>query len=155
MQNVKIRNCMGPCNLIGEHRGFGFDLLPQSSDGLWWYTENAPPKHAYSCTRLYNVHTQTTLLIFTIVSTSNPVPRNYKNWSVDGNVKLWKQNDTRAVCSWQTQYLTSCNFSTKCVHSDSFFVPHKIWKWTIIGVKTHFALRTTYDEFQSSTNIIS
>jgi len=32
------------CNLIGGYGGFGQDILLPSSDGLWRYTQTAPPK---------------------------------------------------------------------------------------------------------------
>ena len=38
MLNIKIQNCslpsLGPCTLIGGHRGFGLDLPAPPSDGL-------------------------------------------------------------------------------------------------------------------------
>ena len=50
MYNIKIRNCglsvMGPCNVNGQHRRFGLDLLLPSSDGQCKHTQNAPPKHS-------------------------------------------------------------------------------------------------------------
>ena len=53
MYNMKIRNCgllsYGPCNLNGQHRWFGLDLLLQSSDGLCRQTQNAPLKHSLPC----------------------------------------------------------------------------------------------------------
>ena len=36
-----------------------------------------------------------------------------------------------------------------------YFVSNKLRKWTIISTNTHFKIRTTYDEFQSSIKIMS
>ena len=70
-------------------------------------------------------------------------------------VTLGKMNFRIAVCFLQTQYLISHTFSTSCVHGVSYFVSHKLRKQTIISMNTHFTVRTTYDEIQSSTKITS
>jgi hypothetical protein len=53
------------------------------------------------------------------------------------------QNFRRAV------HFFKAAFSTNCVHHVSYFVPHKLRKW----LNTHFRVRTTYAEFQSSTKL--
>jgi len=46
--------------------------------------------HNHAHTRLYGVLTQTTLLILTTVSISDPVPKIIKNWNVNENNTLGK-----------------------------------------------------------------
>jgi hypothetical protein len=99
------------------------------------------------------------------VSTSNPVPTNIKNKSsMDGNVMLGKLNYRK--CSMFVKdtvlkyhilfpptvytFLIFC-FSNKLRKRDleHFLVTD------IIGINTHFRVRTTYKEFQSSNTMIS
>jgi hypothetical protein len=120
MHNIIIGNCgllsYGPCNLNGEHRRFGLDLLLPLSDGQ---CDN--PRmllhniHNHVFTSLYGVPTQTTLQIITTVSTPNPVPKIIMNWNVHGKVTLGKLNYSTAVYIFR-QYLMSHTFPTNCVH---------------------------------------
>ena len=54
--------------------------------------------HNHLCTRLYCILTQTTLWIFTTVSTSNPLPKIIQNWNIHGKVTMGKLNYRKAVC---------------------------------------------------------
>jgi hypothetical protein len=120
MYNIKIRNCglliYEPCNLNGQHRRFGLDLLLPLSDGKCdnpnMLLHNI---HNHVCTRINGVLTQTTLPILTTISTPNPVPKIIMNWNSDGKVALGKLNYSTAVYIF-TQYLLSHPFPTNCVH---------------------------------------
>ena len=144
---------MGPCNLIGQHRRFGLDLLLQSSDGLCRQTQNAPRKHSLPCVyqtircphsdQLINPHHCQHLKSHT---------KNYselKHW--------WKCHIAKAELYNSTIY-----FST--VFNITYFF-HQLWTLLyIISQKTeetnHFQykytlmIRTTCVEFQTSTTII-
>ena len=149
---IVVFSVMGPCN-------------PNSTDDLaWTYCCNhlmacvdrirmlLQNIHYHVCTRLYGVLTQTTLWILTTVNTSNPLPKIIKNWNIDGNVTLGNLNYTRAVYII-TQYLISHTFST-IVYTVIYYVSKKRRKQTVFNINTHFMIRTTYVEFQTSTTII-
>jgi hypothetical protein len=121
---IRIR---GPCNLTGGYRSFGQDMLRPSSDGLWKYSQKIPPKHSQLCTTLYCVLTQTALWILTSLSTSNHMPKNIENWSMNGNVTLGKLKYRKAECFVQTQCLTLHSFSNSCVCSVSYFASQTNW----------------------------
>jgi hypothetical protein len=143
---------MWPCNIIGQHRRFGLDLLLQSSDGLCRQTQNAPPKHSLPCTyqtircpdsdHLINPHHCEHLKSHTKI---------IQNWNIDGNVTLRKLNYTRALYIF-TQYLISHTFSS-CVHCFILRLK-KLRVQTVFDINIHFTIRATHDEFQSSTKII-
>jgi len=173
---------MGPCNLNGQHRRFGLDLLLPS----WWPVLTDPECsyqniHNDICTsRLYGVLTQTTLRILTTVSTSNPVPKIIKNWNSDGNVTMGKLNYRTAVCIvneysihtllkptvntviyciWThilglNSYILCLNTFIYSVWTLLYSVSQKLRKQTIFNTNTHFTIRTTYVEFQTSTTIV-
>jgi len=148
---IAVFSVTGLCNPNGQHRWFGL----QSSYGLCRQTQNTPPKHSLPCmysTRLYGVITQTTLWILTTVSTSNPVPKIIKNWNVDGNITLGKLNYSWAVYFLHTIYYQIL-ISTSCVHCFILRLK-KLRNETILNINTHFMIRTTYVEFQTSATII-
>jgi len=45
-QRIVVFSVMGLCNLNGQHRQYGLNLLLPSSDGLCTQNQNAPPKHS-------------------------------------------------------------------------------------------------------------
>jgi len=97
------------------------------------------------------------------MSTSHPVSRNIKNnWSANGNITLGKLNYRRALCCLQIQNLILQTFSSNCVHSVSYFASQTNWgneiwytSWleTLSVLIKSFTVRSTYDEFRSSTKI--
>ena len=135
---IAVFSVIGPCNLNGQHRRFGLDLLLQSSDGLCRQTQNAPPKHSLPCMyqtircpdsdHLVNPHH--------CQHTSNPIPKIIQKWNIDGNVTLQKLNYTRAVYIF-TEYLISHTVSTYCEHC---YILHlkKLRKQIIFNINTHF-----------------
>ena len=104
-------------------------------------------------TKLYGVLIQTTMQILTTVSTSNPIPKISKNWNVDGKVTLGKTE-----LQYSSMY---CHIVFNITHFS-----HPLWtllhiasqkklrKQTIFNINTHFTIRTTYIEFQTSTTVI-
>jgi hypothetical protein len=112
----------------GGYRSFGQDMLRPSSDGLWKYSQKFPPKHSQLCATLYSVLTQRELWILASWNTSDPMPKNIKNWSMNGNVTLGKLNYTKAVYMAQTQYLILCTFSNSWVCSVSYFASQMNWE---------------------------
>jgi len=104
------------------------------------------------CTRLNGVTTQTTLWILTTASTSNPVPKIIKNWNIDGNITLGKLNYSWAVYFLHTIYCQILFFHQ--LWTLLFITSQKLRKETILNINTHFMIRTTYDEFQTSATII-
>ena len=93
----------------------------------------------------------TTLWILTTVSASNPVPK-IKNSNVEGNITMGKLNYRTAVYIF-TQYLISHTFSTHCEHCYILCLK-KLRTQTVFNIHTHFTIRTTCVEFQTSTTII-
>jgi len=81
---------------------------------------------------------------------------------VDGNVNLEKLITGSAVFFLQTHYLISHVFPPN-VYILFHIFPLKLRKWDlkyllgidIIKIITWFMVRTTYDEFQTSTKVIS
>jgi hypothetical protein len=105
------------------------------------------------------------ITILTTVSISNSVPKNIKNnWRVNANISLGKLNYRGTECFLQTQDLVSHTFPNNCVHSVPYFASktnrgNKTWNtdWLqtdTVSINTHFRIRNTYDEFQSSTKLI-
>ena len=158
MHYIKIRNCglliYEPCNINGQYRRFGLDLLFPLSGGQCdnprMLLQNI---HNHVCTRLYGVPTQTTLQILTTVRTPNPVPKIIMNWNVHGKVTLGKMNYSTAVYIF-TQYLISHTFPTNCVHCFVLCLK-KLRKQTILNINTYFTIRTTCFKFQTSTSVIT
>jgi hypothetical protein len=157
MYNVKIRNC----SLLL------WDCAVQlvSTDDLAW---TCSFHHLMACvdrprilfqnihdhvrTRPYGVRTQTTLRILTTVTTSNPVPKIIKNSNVDGNSTSGKLNYIIAVHCF-AQYSISHTFSHQLC-TLFYNMPQKTEETNHFQYKYTFYIRTTYDEFQSSTTII-
>ena len=109
--------------------------------------------HKHVCTtRPYGVLTQTTLRILTTVGTSNPIPKIIKNSNVNGNVTLGKLNYIMAVHLF-AYYLISHTFSINCAHRFIICLT-KIEETNHFQYKYIFYIRTTYDEFQTSTTIV-
>jgi len=112
-----------------------------ASDGLWRQTQNAPPKHSHSCTRLYGVLThQTALWILTNVSTSNPVPKHTQNWHIDGNVTLGKliYIETSSTFFLEILFNITHFFHQLC----KLCVPQKLRKWTVTNTNANIGVRT-------------
>jgi hypothetical protein len=133
------------------------------------------PHHPVACDNwpsmlLQNIHnhvpdykvsqTQTALWILNTEHLKSCI-KTIKNWSKEGNVRLGKLNYRRAVCFLQTEYIILHTFSISYLHSVSYFASQrkqylKYFLLTdIISINTHFRVRTTYDEFQNSTKMIS
>jgi len=109
--------------------------------------------HSHVCTtRLHGVLTQTTLRILTTVSTSNPVPKIIENWKVDGKVTMGKLIYRTAVYIVTVFNIT--HFSHPLWTLLHITSKKKLRKQTIFNINTHFTIRTTYVEFQTSTTVI-
>jgi len=105
MYNIKIRNC-GLLSYVTVQskwsaqtmwRGLTAFIMMACVDRPRMLPQNI---HNHVCTRLHGVLTQTTLQILTTVSTSNPVPKIFKNWNVDG--KLGSAYDNLLMCTFQS-----------------------------------------------------
>ena len=118
MYNIKIRNCVLLRYGTVQYKWSAQTMWPGPAafimmacvDRHRMFLKNI---HNHVCTRLHGVLTQTTLQILTTVSTSNTMQKIIKNWNIDGNVTLGKQNYSWAVYNF-TQYLTSHTFPTDC-----------------------------------------
>ena len=150
---IAVFSVMGPCDLNGQQRRFGLNLLLQSFDGLCRQIQNAPPKHSLPCMyqtiqcpdsdHLINPHHCEHLKSYT---------KNYselKHW--------WKCHVAKTELYKSTIYLYT-------VYNITHFF-HKLWKLLYITsekteetnhfqYKYTFMIRTTYVEFQTSTEII-
>ena len=46
---IVVFSVIGLCNVNGQHRWFGLDLLLPSTDGLCRQNQNVPPKYSLNC----------------------------------------------------------------------------------------------------------
>ena len=144
---------MGLCNLNGQHRWFGLDLLLQSSEGLHRQNQNAPPKHSLPCMyqtircpdseQLINPHHCEHLKSKT---------KNYselKHW--------WKCHVAKTELYKSTIYFHTVFNITHSFHQLStllYSVSQKTEETNRFQYKYTFMISTTYVEFQTSTTII-
>jgi hypothetical protein len=156
---IVVFRIMEPRNIVGGYMGFHWAILLPSSGSQWrpiillCNIHKHVPDYIVSCPRLYNE--------------SSPL------WAAKILYKkYWKQ----LMCIWKcnigitvVQEETTCCtctafnimlFPTNCVHIVSYCAcktketRSDILVTHILSINTHFWVRTTYDEFESSTKII-
>ena len=95
------------------------------------------------CTRVHGAPTQTTLLILTTVSTSNPVANIIKNSNVDGNVTLGKIKNRLTVFFYIVFFIT---FFFHHMSTLFYITSQETEQQPTCDTNTHFTIRPTYDD---------
>jgi hypothetical protein len=121
---------------------------------VWWPIQTDPKCYSKTFITIQDcgVLTQTTLWILTTVSTSNPVPKMIKNWNVYG-MSLWENWLKEEQCIYFYIVFNITYFFHQMWILLYIICLKKVGEQTTFNINTHFMIRATYFEFQTSTTI--